>query len=51
MAWVYSAHFIVNYHNVVLFPLLTFPEILPHSLLIRLCHKCMDLHPWQFVIS
>ena len=43
MPWVYSAHFIVNYYNILLFTLLTFPEILPHSVLIRLYHKHLDL--------
>ena len=47
----HSVYIIINNHNILPFALLTFPVILPFSVLIRLCHKCLDLNLWQFVPS
>ena len=35
----------------LLFILIIFPEISSPSILIKLCHKCMDLNLWHFVPS
>lgn len=37
--------FIVNHQNILLFILLTFPEILPLSIPVRFCHMFTDLNP------
>lgn len=46
----HSSHFTVD-HNILPFALLTFPEILPLSILIRLYLQHSDLHLWKVVPS
>lgn len=43
-------HFTVN-HNIFFFPLPTSPGISPLNVTVSLCHKLLDLNPWQYVPS
>lgn len=47
----HSIRFTVNHPKILPFAFLTFPGIVPLGILVRLCHKGLDLNPWQLAPS